>query len=340
MSSPTTRVAASPRSAEDLAEGVKRGDPTVLARAITMIESSSVRHAETASRLLQLLLPRSGSSVRIGITGVPGVGKSTFIEAFGLHLCGAGHRVAVLAVDPTSAISGGSILGDKTRMEMLSRHPAAYIRPSPSGGTLGGVTRKTRETITLCEAAGYDVILVETVGVGQSEIAVRSMTDFFLLLALTGAGDDLQGIKKGIVEMADGIVVTKADGDNETAAEKLRLELEQVLRFLSPATPGWTPEVLKCSAVRSMGIAEIWELVGRFRRRMSASGEWDARRLHQIREGLFECAREQVVAAMARSGELAGRMEALGAEVAAGRSTLRDAAAKIATAFLSSGGQS
>lgn len=323
-----------PLPAEVLADGVRRGDPTLLARAITLIESTSARHMQTASRLLQLLLPCGGKSVRIGITGVPGVGKSTFIEAFGLHLCGTEHRVAVLAVDPTSAISGGSILGDKTRMERLSRHPGAYIRPSPSGGTLGGVTRKTRETITLCEAAGYDVILVETVGVGQSEIAVRSMTDFFLLLALTGAGDDLQGIKKGIVEMADGIVVTKADGDNATAAEKLRLELDQVLRFLSPATPGWTPEVLKCSAVRGAGIGEIWDLVGRFRERMTASGEWEARRLHQIKEGLFDSAREQLLSAMARSPEVATSMEALGTQVAAGRVTLRDAAADIASGFL------
>ena len=217
-------VSALPLSAEDYARGVRAGDVTVLARAITLVESTLGRHGETAGELMQLLLPHRDHSVRIGITGVPGVGKSTFIEAFGLFLCEAGHRVAVLAVDPTSAISGGSILGDKTRMEKLSRHPAAYIRPSPSGGALGGVTRKTRETITLCEAAGYDLILVETVGVGQSEIAVRSMTDFFLLLALTGAGDELQGIKKGIVEMADGMAVTKADGDNVVAAEKLKLE--------------------------------------------------------------------------------------------------------------------
>jgi LAO/AO transport system kinase len=336
-SASTTAPSVSFLSAEELAEGVGRGDPTVLARAITMVESTSVRHREIASGLLKLLLPQGGASVRIGITGVPGVGKSTFIEAFGLHLCEAGHRVAVLAVDPTSAVSGGSILGDKTRMEKLSRHPAAYIRPSPSGGTLGGVTRKTRETITLCEAAGYDVILVETVGVGQSEIAVRSMTDFFLLLALTGAGDDLQGIKKGIVEMADGIVVTKADGDNETAAEKLRLELGQVLHFLTPATPGWIPEALKCSAVHGAGIPEVWGLVRRFQTSMTASGGWTARRLHQVREGLVEAAREEVAAAMTRSAQVAEELESLTGDVGTGRMTLREAAAKIASGFLGSG---
>ena len=239
-------VSTLPLSAEEYARGVRAGDATVLARAITLVESTAPQHAAVAADLMNLLLPHGDHSVRIGITGVPGVGKSTFIEALGLHLCQTGHRVAVLAVDPTSAISGGSILGDKTRMEKLSRHPGAYIRPSPSGGALGGVTRKTRETITLCEAAGYDVILVETVGVGQSEIAVRSMTDFFLLLALTGAGDELQGIKKGIVEMADAIAVTKADGDNVMAAEKLQLELAQVLHFLDPVTAGWRPEVLTC----------------------------------------------------------------------------------------------
>jgi LAO/AO transport system kinase len=306
-----------------------------LARAITLIESTSPTHAILAGELMHLLLPHRDNSVRIGITGVPGVGKSTFIEAFGLHLCHQSHRVAVLAVDPTSAISGGSILGDKTRMEKLSRHPSAYIRPSPSGGALGGVTRKTRETITLCEAAGYDVILVETVGVGQSEIAVRSMTDFFLLLALTGAGDELQGIKKGIVEMADGIVVTKADGDNVVAAEKLRLELAQILHFLSPATPGWQPEVLACSAVKLTGIPEIWTLIETFRSKMRDSGEWPARRLHQVREGLFDFAREKVLTGMARSPAVSAALDGHSQAVAAGNLTLRAGADEIARGFLS-----
>ena len=331
MASETSTV---PLSAEDYARGVRAGDATVLARAITLVESTLARHGETAAELMQLLLPHRDNSVRIGITGVPGVGKSTFIEAFGLFLCDAGHRVAVLAVDPTSAISGGSILGDKTRMEKLSRHPAAYIRPSPSSGALGGVTRKTRETITLCEAAGYDVILVETVGVGQSEIAVRSMTDFFLLLALTGAGDELQGIKKGIVEMADGMAVTKADGDNVIAAEKLKLELAQVLHFLTPATVGWQPEVLTCSALQGNGITDVWKLVERFRAEMTASGQWAARRLGQVQEGLVEFAREQVVAGMMQSEVVRGDLGKFGAEVAAGKMTLRAAATRIAGDFL------
>jgi len=242
--------------------------------------------------------------------------------------------VAVLAVDPTSAISGGSILGDKTRMEKLSRHPSAYIRPSPSGGARGGVTRKTRETITLCEVAGYDVILVETVGVGQSEIAVRSMTDFYLLLALTGAGDELQGLKKGIVEMADAIAVTKADGDNLAAAERLKVELTQVLHLLSPATPGWRPEVTTCSALTGAGIAEVWALVEKFRTDMQKSGEWSARRVAQVQEGLIEFAREQVLAGMADSPAVQQDLNALGQAVAEGKTTLREAASKVARDFL------
>jgi len=323
-----------PLSAEEYARGVRTGDATVLARAITLVESSLARHGETAAELMKTLLPHRDGSVRIGITGVPGVGKSTFIEAFGLYLCEHGHRVAVLAVDPTSTISGGSILGDKTRMEKLSRHPSAYIRPSPSGGALGGVTRKTRETITLCEAAGYDVILVETVGVGQSEIAVRSMTDFFLLLALTGAGDELQGIKKGIVEMADAIAVTKADGDNVIAAERLQLELAQVLHLPAPATAGWKPEVLTCSAVKGTGIPEVRAVVEKFRSEMTASGEWDARRLRQVQEGLVEFAREQVLTGMLESTVVQQDLNAFGGMVAEGKMTLREAAGKVAADFL------
>ena len=323
-------------SAQGLSDGVRAGDITLLARAITLVESTALQNAEEAAELMRLLLPHRDNSVRIGVTGVPGVGKSTFIEAFGLYLCEHGHRVAVLAVDPTSVVSGGSILGDKTRMEKLSRHPAAYIRPSPSGGALGGVTRKTRETIALCEAAGYDVILIETVGVGQSEIAVRSMTDFFLLLALTGAGDELQGIKKGIVEMADAIAVTKADGDNVVAAERLQLELSQVLHLLSPATEGWKPEVLTCSAVKGSGIPEVWAVVEKFCKETKASGEWDARRLRQVQEGLVEFAREQVLAGMVESTVVQQDLDALGGMVAEGKMTLREAAGKVAADFLAS----
>jgi LAO/AO transport system kinase len=323
-------------SPERYAQGIRERSVITLAQAITLVESSSPDHAAKAAELMKLLLPHRDHSVRIGITGVPGVGKSTFIEAFGLYLCEQGRRVAVLAVDPTSVVSGGSILGDKTRMEKLSRHPSAYIRPSPSGGALGGVTRKTRETITLCEAAGYDVILIETVGVGQSEIAVRSMTDFFLLLALTGAGDELQGIKKGIVEMADAIAVTKADGDNLVAAERLQLELSQVLHLLAPATAGWKPEVLTCSALRGSGIPEVWAVVEKFRKEMMASGEWVARRLGQVQEGLVEFAREQVLVGMMDSRVVQDDLGRLGSEVAEGKMTLREAAMRIAGDFLAS----
>lgn len=325
---------ASPGETAEFAAAIRRGDPATLARAITLVESSSPRHREAAAELMRCLLPATDGATRVGITGVPGVGKSTFIESLGLHLCEAGHRVAVLAVDPTSAISGGSILGDKTRMESLSRHPAAYIRPSPSSGALGGVTRKTRETIALCEAAGYNVILVETVGVGQSEIAVRSMTDFFLLLTLTGAGDELQGIKKGIVEMADAIVVTKADGDNAAGAELLRAELTQVLRLLTPATPGWKPPVLCCSALKGTGIGDVWGVVEGFREAMTASGEWAARRLVQAGEGLSEFARENVMTAMARNPQVAAAIDEWSRRVNAGDCSLRDAAGAVAAAFL------
>lgn len=328
-------VLSAPLSADGYVRGIRRADPAILARAITLVESSAPRHAALAADLMLGLLPYGNHSTRVGITGVPGVGKSTFIEALGLYLCDRGHRVAVLAVDPTSAISGGSILGDKTRMERLSRHPAAYIRPSPSAGALGGVTRQTRETITLCEAAGYDVVLVETVGVGQSEVAVRSMTDFFLLLALTGAGDELQGIKKGIVEMADAIAVTKADGSNTVAAGSLAVELSQVLKLLAPATEGWTPRVLTCSALRGEGIAAVWETVEKFRADMRASGAWQARRLRQVEQGLLESAREQVLAGLEEHPAVCRDLAELATPVSEGRMTLREAASRVASDFLS-----
>lgn len=251
-------------SVEEYVEGVKKGDRMILAKAITLIESNAPKDFDKAQRVLQALLPRTGHSLRIGITGVPGAGKSTFIEAFGQLLCQQGYKVAVLAVDPTSSITGGSILGDKTRMQKLSREPNCFIRPSPSGGTLGGVARKSRETMMLCEAAGCDVILVETVGVGQSETTVRSMVDFFMLVVLTGAGDDLQGIKKGIMELADAIVVNKADGDNLERAKVTQGEYERMVEFIRPATEGWKTHAYRCSALQKTGLLELWAVMREF----------------------------------------------------------------------------
>ncbi|RHW41139.1 methylmalonyl Co-A mutase-associated GTPase MeaB [Neobacillus notoginsengisoli] len=269
-----------------LTDEILQGNRSALAKGITLVESNAAHHFREAQSLLQKLLPSSGKSIRIGITGVPGAGKSTFIEAFGVFLCGLGHKVAVLAIDPSSTVSGGSILGDKTRMERLSRQPNAFIRPSPSGGKLGGVHRKTRESMLLCEAAGFDVILIETVGVGQSEVAVREMVDFFMLLVLTGAGDELQGMKKGIMELADAIVVNKADGANEPVAEKTRLEYKRIIHFLQRSTPGWDTKALSCSALTGKGIPEIWTVVRNFRDAVEESGVFGERRKEQIRDWL------------------------------------------------------
>jgi LAO/AO transport system kinase len=272
---------------EEYVAGVRSGDRSILARAITLIESNAPAHISLAQEVLRELLPYTGGALRVGITGVPGVGKSTFIEALGTMLCDRGHRVAVLAVDPSSSISRGSILGDKTRMERLARHPNAYIRPSPTGGSLGGVARKSRETLLVCEAAGFDIILVETVGVGQSEIAVRGMVDFFLLLMLAGAGDELQGIKKGIIELADALLITKADGDNRTRALAAQAEYTHALRYLTPATEGWRPRAYICSARTGEGIAEIWREIERFRDETTASGVFAARRRDQARDWVY-----------------------------------------------------
>lgn len=269
-------------SVEDFVEGVKKGDRMILAKAITLIESNAPKDFDKAQRVLQALLPRTGHSLRIGITGVPGAGKSTFIEAFGQLLCQQGYKVAVLAVDPTSSITGGSILGDKTRMQKLSREPNCFIRPSPSGGTLGGVARKSRETMMLCEAAGCNVILVETVGVGQSETTVRSMVDFFMLVVLTGAGDDLQGIKKGIMELADAIVVNKADGDNLERAKVTQGEYERMVEFIRPATEGWKTHAYRCSALKKTGLLELWAVMREFEKVTKQSGAFENRRQRQI----------------------------------------------------------
>ncbi len=272
---------------DEIVEGVSNCDRTVLSRAITLIESNNPQHFAKAQRVLQRLLPRTGKALRVGITGVPGAGKSTLIEAFGNMLCDAGHKVAVLAVDPTSSITKGSILGDKTRMGTLSRRVEAFIRPSPAGGTLGGVARKSRETMLMCEAAGYDVILIETVGVGQSETIVRSMVDFFMLVVLTGAGDDLQGIKKGIMELADAIVVNKADGDNLVKAKVTRGEYERMIEFIRPATEGWPTHAYLASAIEKTGLEELWQVVQVFKKLTTESGVFQKRRDSQLLDWMY-----------------------------------------------------
>lgn len=264
-----------------LAISIVAGDRVALARAITLVESRAPRHRAAAEALLEELGSNPGRSVRVGITGVPGAGKSSFIETLGLQLCAAGLRVAVLSVDPSSPVSGGSILGDKTRMERLSRQSQAYIRPSPSGCELGGVARRTRETITLCEAAGFDTVLVETVGVGQSEVVVRGMVDCFVVLMIAGAGDELQGIKKGILELADVLVINKADGDNRVRAEAARLEYERALQYLGGDVGAWQTPVLACSAQTGEGVAEVWQAVQRYVDSTRLSGEFESRRRAQ-----------------------------------------------------------
>ena len=267
-------------SADDYVDGILRGNRTILSQAITLVESNLTDHNDLAQEVVERCLPASSRSVRIGITGVPGAGKSTFIETFGTMLTRHyGRRLAVLAIDPSSQQSGGSIMGDKTRMEELSTDPDAFIRPSPSAGTLGGVARKTRESIILCEAAGFDTILVETVGVGQSETAAHSMVDFFLVLMLAGAGDELQGIKRGIMEMADTIVITKADGNNIQKAEMARVEYKNALHLFPPAPSKWTPRVMTCSSLERTGIADIWEAIRDYVSVTKSNGWfWDRRR--------------------------------------------------------------
>ncbi len=262
-------------------DGLLSGNIAVLSRAITLIESRKAAHQEVAARLIDAILPYSGQSLRIGITGVPGVGKSTFIEAFGMHLIKDGKKVAVLAIDPSSSISKGSILGDKTRMEQLSVHPNAFIRPSATSGSLGGVTYKTREATLLCEAAGFNTIIIETVGVGQSETEVSHISDFFLLLMLAGAGDELQGIKRGIMEMADGLVITKADGNNIEKAKSARSEYARALHFLPPHPSGWIPEVKICSSYDNTGIAAVSEMIEKYCLHQAANGYFRQKRQEQ-----------------------------------------------------------
>ena len=303
----------------DLVRGIRAGDRATLARAITLIESKRADHRRTAHHLVQELLPHTGKAVRLGITGAPGVGKSTTIDVLGTYLTGKGHKVAVLAVDPSSTRTGGSILGDKTRMARLSSDPNAFVRPSPSSGTLGGVAAKTRETMLVCEAAGYDAVMVETVGIGQSETAVADMTDCFLVLMLPGAGDELQGLKKGIVELADMIAVNKSDGDNIERARRAAAEYRAALNILTPHSATWSPPVVTYSALAQHGIAELWAQVLSHKAKMTESGELEARRRDQQVKWMWTMLEERLTARLRSDAAVRAKLRQSEAQVAAGK---------------------
>ncbi len=321
--------------ATDYISGILSGNRTLLSQAITLIESQRPDHAEIAQEILTGCLNRSGKAIRIGITGVPGVGKSSFIEVLGQHLTRAGKRIAVLAIDPSSERSKGSILGDKTRMENLSNHPGAFIRPSPSAGTLGGVARKTRETMILCEAAGYDVIFIETVGVGQSETAVHSMVDFFLLLMLAGAGDELQGIKRGIMEMADAIAITKADGDNVRASELASMEYRNALHLFPPADSGWAPRVITLSARDNRGFDDLMALVEDYFTHVRSNGFLEKRRAEQSRQWMAASIREQLLEGFYHDPAVARRIREVENDVLEGKMTPHQGANRLIRAYRS-----
>lgn len=305
---------------DDYVQGVLDGDRMILSRAITLVESNAAAHFELAQQVIQKLLPHTGRSTRVGITGFPGAGKSSFIETLGTYLCQEGHRVAVLAVDPSSTVTKGSILGDKTRMEQLSREKNAFIRPSPSGGTLGGLTRKSRETLLLCEAAGYDTILVETVGVGQSETTVRSMVDFFLLVVITGAGDELQGMKKGVMELADAIVVNKADGDNRQRALVTRAEYARILQFLRQATEQWETKAYACSGLTGYGVKELWhDVIMKFMAQGQANGVLATRRKQQTLSWVYSMVEEHLHNLFYRAPEIIACRTGIEQDVIEGR---------------------
>jgi LAO/AO transport system kinase len=318
---------------EDYVRGIQESDRGVLARAITLVESRKPEDMALAQELLVRLMAQTGDAVRVGITGVPGVGKSTFIDALGTRLIDDGHRVAVLAVDPSSSISGGSILGDKSRMPRLAVAAEAFIRPSPSALSLGGVTRRTRETMLLCEAAGFDVILVETVGVGQSETVVADMVDCFLVLVLAGAGDELQGIKKGIIELADLVAVNKADGDNLERAQLAKRDYAAALRYLGARSTSWEPRVVTVSALTGAGMAELWELVEEHHRLLVASGELEERRRHQLGRWMWSLIEEKLLDSFRHHPEVTERLAELERAVAQGTVTPTQAAAELLTAF-------
>jgi len=319
--------------ADELVTGLRAGDRRALARAITLAESTRPDHRAIADTVLDAVLPATGGAVRVGISGPPGVGKSTFIEAFGLHIVDRGHRLAVLAVDPSSRRSGGSILGDKTRMTDLSNRPDAFIRPSPGGGQLGGVARRTREAMLLCEAAGFDVVLVETIGVGQSEVAVADMVDLFALLVAPGGGDELQGIKRGIMELADLVIVNKADGDLAAAAGRTRADYANAVHLLRPKWESWATEVLACSALIGTGVAEVWSEVERFRRTVTDSGELADVRAGQSTAWLWSEIGDTLLDRFRDDAGVAALLPMVEAEVAAGRLTPTRAARELLSRF-------
>jgi LAO/AO transport system kinase len=317
-----------------LADAVLKGNRRALAQAITLVESTRIDHRDAASDLLQRLLPHSGHSIRLGVSGVPGVGKSTFVEALGNHVIDAGQRVAVLTVDPSSAVSGGSILGDKTRMASLSRRPEAFIRPSPAGKTLGGVTQRSREALILCEAAGFDVVIVETVGVGQSETKVADMTDMFVLLQLPGAGDELQGIKRGIMELADLILINKADDELQALAGRSAAEYRNALRLLHPRSANWKVEVHTCSARDGAGIAEAWDIVLQHHDVLEASGQLKQRRATQARDWMWSEVSDSLITALQADAEVQKQIPALEAAASEGRIPPTIAAKQLLELFL------
>ncbi|MDE0602955.1 MAG: methylmalonyl Co-A mutase-associated GTPase MeaB [bacterium] len=314
-------------------EGVLAADRTWLGRAVTLVESTKPDDRASATELVQRLLPHTGGARRVGITGVPGVGKSTFIDALGTYLTSQDHRVAVLAVDPSSTVSGGSILGDKTRMPNLAIDDAAYIRPSPSSGSLGGVTRTTRETMTVVEAAGFDVVLVETVGVGQSETAVADMVDFFLVMMLPGAGDELQGIKKGVLELADALVVNKADGGNEIAAQRAVRDYRAALAMTAPTNPNWVPPVLAVSAIEGTGLDQVWEQIQAYYQALSDSGELASLRFDQQIRWMWAMVEDRLRDRLQASPEVVELADLIEQQVAGGQLTPAAAADQILAAF-------
>ena len=323
---------------DHLADAVRAGDRRALARAITLVESTRADHRADAHRLVDALLPHTGGSIRIGLTGVPGAGKSTLIEALGLHAVAQGHKVAVLAVDPSSSRSGGSILGDKTRMADLGRHPDAFIRPSPSSGTLGGVARRTREAMLLCEAAGFDVLLVETVGVGQSEIAVADLVDLFVLVASPAGGDELQGIKRGIVELADLIAVNKADGDLAPAAQRAAADLRHAVHLLRPKRPGWDVTVTTCSALTGVGMPELWDAISALHERLRHEG-LDELRARQSTAWMWSEVTDTLLDGLRDHAAVRRLVPALETAVAAGEVAPAVAAQQLLAAFLGADGQ-